>query len=94
MRCRRAIFSDKLFLETGVQQALSNGHLLCFEFRWNGNIAVERSQRKISEFSREGMKTVQPVSPASNQHDLTEPRLNRTDEFRKCFEFSVLFAHR
>src|SRR5215471_10307408 len=40
------------------------------------------------------MQPVQPVSPPSNQNDLTYPRLDGANEFRKCFEFWVLLAHR
>jgi hypothetical protein len=67
----RATLYDELFLEAGVQQTLSNGRFLRLEFRWNSYISIERRERKIFEFSRDRMKSVQPVGPASNQHDLT-----------------------
>ena len=51
-------------LETGNQQTLSNGRLLRLESWWNGNVSVERGQRKVFEFSREGMQPVQPVCPS------------------------------
>jgi hypothetical protein len=51
--------------------------------------AAECRQRKIIEFSRAGIETIQPMSPSPDKNEFAKPGLQRDNEFRECFEFGI-----
>src|SRR5258707_14306183 len=93
VRRRRTIFSGELFFEAGFQQPFAHSRFFLFELAWYGHIAIQCRQRKIVEFPRAGIETIQSMCPSPDENDLTKPGFNRAHEFRKRFEFRILFDH-
>src|SRR5216684_4873374 len=82
-------------MNSSSKPASSSRHsrFFLFELGWYGNIAIQCRQRKVVEFPRAGIETIQSMCPSPDENDLAEPGLNRDDEFRKRLEFGILFAH-
>ncbi|MGA2077420.1 MAG: hypothetical protein ABSH52_28360 [Terriglobia bacterium] len=54
-----------------------------------GHVRIQGHQRDIVERLCDWMKAIKSMGPAANNHDFSEPRLDRNDESRKGFIFTL-----